>query len=318
MNTLSRLKNFPISFFSVVMGLTGFTIGLQKAVVLYGLPTELPTFFLGLSSTIFLTIALGYSLKLWFSCDEVKKEFNHPIKINFFPTISISLLLLSVAFLPINPEISRYLWYTGTILHFIITVKIIGAWMHRDTFKIHQMSPAWFIPAVGNILVPVAGVSLANPEISWFFFSVGLCFWIILLTVFFNRMFFHESLTEKLLPTLFIVIAPPAIGFISYVKLTGGIDSFSKILYYFALFLALLMLSQLTIHYKIRYYLSWWAYSFPLAAISIASVLMYHETKMSCYKNIFSFFMTLLSLLIVLLIYKTVRAIINKEICVED
>jgi tellurite resistance protein len=300
------------------MGLTGFTIGLQKAAALYGLSTLLPLFFLGLSVTLFLTITALYLFKMWFFFDEVKKEFNHPIKINFFPTISISMLLLSVAFLSINAEVSWYLWSIGTILHFILTVKIIGAWMHRDTFKTHQMSPAWFIPAVGNILVPIAGISHANPEISWFFFSVGLCFWIILLTVFFNRMFFFESLTEKLLPTLFIVIAPPAIGFISYVKLTGGIDSFSKILYYFALFLALLMLSQLTIHYKIRYYLSWWAYSFPLAAISIASVLMYHETKMSCYIYLFSFFMALLSLLIALLIYKTVRAIMNKEICTED
>lgn len=318
MNSLSRLKNFPISFFSIVMGLTGFTIGLQKAVAIYSLPTVLPTFFLGLSTTIFTIVVLGYFLKLWLAFDEVKNEYNHPIKINFFPTFSISLLLLSIAFLSLNSEISKYLWYVGTIAHLILTIKIIGMWMHRDIFKTHHMSPAWFIPAVGNILVPIAGMTHANPEISWFFFSIGLWFWTILLTIFFNRMFFFESLTQKLLPTLFIIIAPPAIGFISYFKLVGEIDSFSKILYYFALFLAILMLSQLTVHYKIKYYLSWWAYSFPLAAISISSALMYHETKINSYKYLFSFFMTLLSLLITLLIYKTVLAIVNKEICTED
>jgi tellurite resistance protein len=318
MDKTSRIKNFPVSFFSVVMGLAGLAIALQKAVDIFNIPKVIPLYALYFSVVVFCVIALFYLLKILLSRHEVIAEFNHPVKINFFPTFSISLLLLSVAFLPVSLDISRYFWYSGTILHFIITLLIIGTWMHHDKFKITHMNPSWFIPAVGNILIPVAGVTHAHSELSWFFFSFGLFFWIILLTIFFYRIFFHEALTEKLIPTLFILIAPPAVGFISYFKLAGEINDFSRILYYFAAFLTVLMATQLKIHSKIKYYLSWWAYSFPLAAISIATALMYHETKIIVYKYIFLVLLTSLALLVLLLLFKTISAIINRQICVEE
>ena len=140
------------------------------------------------------------------------------------------------------------------------------------------MNPSWLIPAVGNILVPVAGVSHVSPEISWFFYSIGLILWIVLLAIFFNRIIFHKPLPERLLPTLFILIAPPSVAFLSYVKLTGFINEFTRILYYFALFLVALLCSQLKMFWKIKFYLSWWAYSFPISAVTIASIVMFHET----------------------------------------
>ena len=147
---------------------------------------------------------------------------------------------------------------------------------------------------------------------------MGLIFWIILLIIFFNRIIFHSPLPEKLLPTLFILIAPPAVGFISFVKLTGEISAFSKILYYFGLFLVFLLFAQIKIFKKIKFYLSWWAYSFPIAAITIASILMFHEAGISSFKYIALVFFGILNLIIILLIIKTSIAILKKEICVEE
>lgn len=48
--------------------------------------------------------------------------------------------------------------------------------------------PAWFIPVVGNIIVPLAGVRFAPAEVSWFFFSIGLVFWIVLLAIVMYRL----------------------------------------------------------------------------------------------------------------------------------
>jgi len=50
-------------------------------------------------------------------------------------------------------------------------------------------------------------------------FAVGFILWCVLFTVIMNRIIFHNPLPQKLLPTLFILIAPPAIGFISYTTL---------------------------------------------------------------------------------------------------
>ncbi len=313
-----RIKNFPVSFFSIIMGLAGFTISLQKGVEIINLNKIFGNVFLFLTFLIFIILGFFYILKIIKYPREIKKEFYHPIKINFFPTISIGLLLLSIAFLSVNILASKYLWIIGTSMHLFFSLKIISIWIQDKKFKIEHMNPSWFIPAVGNMLIPISGVLHAGLGLSWFFFSVGLFFWIILLIIFFNRIFFHEPLTEKLLPTLFILIAPPAVGFISYFKLTGTIDNFSIVLFNFALFLTLLLFFQFKMFKKIKYYLSWWAYSFPLASISIAATLMYHQSGFIFYKYLYICLLIILSILIILLSYKTILNIIRKNICIEE
>ena len=315
-----RIRNFPISFFSIVMGLAGITISFQKAIDIIQLPKIVFLISLLITLFIFSIISVLYILKLVTSFEEVKNEFNHPIKINFFPTVSISLLLLSVALNSVDISFSEYLCYIGTWWHFIFTLSIINTWMHeKNRFQIHHMNPSWFIPAVGNILIPVAGINYLSTEINWFFFSLGLFFWIILLVIFFYRIIFHESMTEKMIPTLFILIAPPAIAFVSYFKLTGVLNDFSKILFSFAVFMNILVFSQINVFLRIKnYHLSLWAYSFPLAAMSIATALMYHETHFLFYKYMYTSLLSILLLVVVFLIIRTLVAIKSKVICIEE
>jgi tellurite resistance protein len=314
----NRTKDFPITFYSMVMAFTGCTISLQKASEFLSFPSILSFIFLILSTTLFILITAIYIVKILQYPASVMKEFESPVKINFFPTFSVSLLLLSAAFLPVNIAVSKYLWIVGAFFHFVFTLVIINTWMHQDRFLITHMNPSWFIPAVGNILVPIAGVIHAPNDVSWFFFSCGLFFWFILLAIVFYRVIFHEPIVAKLLPTLFILIAPPAVGFVSYYKLSGEIGDFGKMLYFFSLFLSLLLFSQLRIFRKIKFFLSYWAYVFPLAAMSIASSVMFHGTNLAAYKYFHFFFLVLILILISIFVYKTCVAVYRKEICAED
>ncbi len=313
-----RIKYFPVSFFSMILGMVGFTIAFQKVEQILQAPIHFSLYILILTLVFFVFISIIYLVKIIRFKDDVKNEFNHPVKLSFFPTFSISLLLLSIAFLPINMFISKYLWIFGIIIHFFFTIKIISIWIQHTKFEITHMNPAWFIPAVGNILVPVVGVSHFSFELSWFFFSVGLFFWITLFIIFFNRIIFHNPLHDKLLPTFFILIAPPAIGFISLVKLVGEVNEFSKILYYFGLFIFFILFAQINLFKKIKFYISWWAYSFPMAAITIASILMFHETNIEMFKYLSWILFSILNIIIILLLIKTTIAISKKEICIEE
>lgn len=318
MNNEGFLKHFPISFFSMILGLAGTTIAYQRAEKFLHLPFGISDYLIFLTVGLFVLLLVVYATKIIKYPTSVKEEFFHPIKISFFPTLSISFLLLSITFLGISFELARMLWWIGAIGHFVFTITIISIWIQHTKFEIKHMNPAWFIPAVGNLLVPVAGVSFASVEISWFFFSVGIMFWVVLLVILFNRIIFHSPLAERMLPTLFILIAPPAIGFISLVKLTGGITDPAKIMYYLGLFFAILLLAQAKMFLRVKYYLSWWAYSFPLAAITISSTLMYHETKIAFYYAAATFFLVLLSVAVIIISIATIKAISRREICVEE
>ncbi len=318
MTEANRLVNFKISFFAVIMGLSGFTVAWQKAEGLLSWPGYLSAFLLGLTTLLFLLIVTLYLLKAIKYPYSLRAEFDHPVSLSFFPTITISMLLLSIAYLEVWPVFSQVLWVVAAPAHLLFSLVILSIWMRQTKFEIHHFSPAWMIPVVGNLLVPLAGLRFAPADISWFYFSFAIIFWLIFFTIFIYRLFFHHPLPDKLLPTLFILIAPPAVGFIAYVKLSGGVDNFARILYFLALFLILFLLVQLPMFARLKFFLSWWAYSFPLAAATIATALMLSETGLVVYRLVFLGLLFLLSGLILLLATLTVRHIIRREICLEE
>nr|WP_243651358.1 SLAC1 anion channel family protein [Thiobaca trueperi] len=314
--TPSRLEHFPISFFAMVMGMSGLTIGWEKAQYILSLDLKVTPWLLGTTSALFVVLALMYTAKLVFKRQAVVAELRHPVKLNFFPTISISLLLLSAAFLPLLPDLALGLWLAGTSLHLVFTLYVVNIWMHHEHFQIQHMNPAWFIPAVGNVIVPVAGVPLGYADVSWFFFSVGMLFWILLMTIIFYRVLFHTPIDERLLPTLFILIAPPAVGFIAYSRLMPELDPFARMLYFSGLFLTLLLFTQAKRFLRLKFFLSWWAYSFPLAAISIATLVMSERSGMVFYQYLGLGLLALLTLIISILLVRTLISVWRGTICV--
>jgi tellurite resistance protein len=317
-NQQSRLANMPVSFFSIVMGWTGFAIALQKVVDQGVVGYWLTTAALVVSSIFFGLLLIGYITKIVIYPQSFKKEFKDPVKINFIPTISISFLLQSIAYLSINKQLSMWLWFFGVVLQFILSVLIIGSWVWRQTITVVHFSPAWFIPAVGNMLIPVAGVSYMHEDISWFFFSIGVLFWLILMVVFFYRIFFHPAISAKLLPTFFILIAPPSVITISLFKLTGELSIAAKMSYFISLFIFILLLVHIKMFVSSNFYLSWWAYSFPLSALTIASSVMYHSTLYPIYFVVAVFMLIMTMFLVTLLSYKTTQAILRKNICNQE
>ena len=315
---LGRLQNFPISFFAIIMGLSGFTIAWEKAAHLMQIPVFFDSLFAWGTLLVFLVISGLYIKKILFYPEAVTAELKHPVKLSFFPAVSISLLLISVVMMNRAETLSHVSWFFGVLFHFVLFLYVLNSWMHHEHYQTAHISPAWFIPAVGNVLVPITGMHFGYVETSWFFFSIGIIFWVILFSIFFNRILFHNPMPKHLVPTLFILIAPPAVGFIAYVKLNGGLDNFAHILYYIALFLTLSLFTQIKQFTSLPFFLSWWAYSFPISAITIASFLMYSLTKNIMFASIGGILLAILSGIIALLIFKTYKAITMKKVCVES
>lgn len=314
----ARLTNFPVSAFAVILGLSGFVIAVHKVEHTFHCGFYISPLFLAVDTALFVALTVIYTVKWFKAPTAVKADFTHPVRINFIPAFSISLLLLSIAFMPISAPLSKILWISGTLLHILLTLKVVGFWIRHEKINIKQMNPAWFIPVVGFIIIPVAGTAHFHPELSLPFFTIGLFFWLILSAIFFNRAFFHHPLTEKLLPTLFILIAPAAVASISLFRLTGEVTAFGKGLYYISLFFLLLMLSMHSLFSKIRFYLSWWAYTFPLSAVVISSLLLYNKTGQLPFAYIGGILFAGLTLLILTLFWKTATAVRRKEICIEE
>lgn len=312
-----KLQHFPITAYAVVMGLSGLSIVLGKFYHMQWAPKFFYDSILFFSFALFLVITFLYGLKTIRHPEEVKADFRHRIRVNFFSAISISFILLAIGFMTYWPFLSLTLWWTGTILHTYFMLHTIRYWVQHN-FEIQFMNPAWFIPVVGNILIPVAGVEYMPKAFSFIYFAIGFFFWIILFAIFLNRAIFHHQLPQKFIPTLFILIAPPAVGFIAYIRIAQSWDSFAMFMLFIAYFFVVLLIFLYKSFRNLQFFLSWWAFTFPLMAITIASIVAYQISAIPVYKYV-SFILLVLALFSVLMVgWKTINKITKGEICIEE
>lgn len=310
---MEKLKNFPIMFYAMIMGLCGLALSYQKLMVFYGLPAAvLDTLKYGITA-LFLLISLLYVIKLVRFFDKVKAEFNHPIKISFFATLSISMLLLAALWHD-NDMLYQTFFRIGLVLQTLITFVVVSAWFERD-IPIKMLNSAWFIPIVGNLIVPIA--YQGNSEFLWYYFSVGMFFWFALFAIIFYRTIFHEKMAKKFMPTFFILIAPPSIAFLDYVKMVE-LDNFAVFLINVALFFTFLMLFLYKNFLKLPFFMSWWAFTFPMAAITIALTRMYGLSQQAIYLNLAVICFCILIFFILLVGIYTVKNIFNGSIFADE
>lgn len=314
----SRLEHMPVTFHAILMGLFGLTLALHAASRNTPWTEDLSHIVMWAGIAAFVAISGMYLLKAVRFPRAVVAEWHHPVKLAFFPTISISLLLLATAMWTPYPEVARVVWVIGASGQGILTLSVINGWISHRAFEVGHLNPAWFIPAVGNVVVPVAGAPMGYTEISWLFFSAGLMFWLVLLVLVFNRLIFHNPLPGKLFPTMVILIAPPAVGFVSYYRLVGELDTFGIILANLAYVFAAIVLFELPKLRKMPFALSWWALTFPLAALSIGSFLYGALRESAAHVAIGQAVLIALGLVVVGLLLRTGLAILRGEICVPE
>ena len=314
---LNRLQHFPIMMFAIIMGLSGLTIVFQKAEEILGLKLNIGYILAEIDMVLFVSILIIYIVKMIKYFSEVKDEFSHPVRINFFAASAISFLLISIVYHPINKEIAYYTFIVGTAMQTFFTFYTINFWINKN-MEINHSNPAWFIPIVGNVLVPVAGSGFVDVNLLMYYYSIGLFFWIVLTSILINRIIFHHQLAVKFIPTLFIFIAPPAVAFIAYIKMFGEYDIFASILYNLSLFFSFLLFFMYKNFVNIKFFISWWAFTFPLAAVTIASMLAYKMTSIIVFSYFSYLFMFITTVVVILVAFRTIQHMFRKEICIAE
>jgi len=313
-----RLMYLPISSFAMVMGLTGLAIGWQILACQLLIVAPISQLIGGFAAVAFLAMLVVTVVKGVNHGHRVKSEWQHPVKLNFFPAISISLLLQSVYWHHSQPMAAVMLWWCGALLQLVFTVAVVSRWQVRKQLTLEQSIPVRFIPAVGNIIVPITGVALGYQAISWTYFVLGLFFWVVLFAMVIARALSKYSLPEHLKPVLFILLAPPSVGFIAYTQLVGELDFFAKIMYAIAFIILLMLLFRVKMFLRLPFVLSSWAFSFPLAAFTIANFRLAMLTDMSEWRWFAGGLLVFCTMVIGWLLVNTYRAYQRENFCVPE
>lgn len=313
----NKLRYFPTALFASVMGLSGVTVALRQYEEMTDLAAIGSNLFLILAVLMFIVNLGVLIMRIVNFPEDIHAELKHPVKMNFYGAVSISFLMMGLVLYDMSELLSLFVWGIGALLQLLLTLYLLTRLMWTLEFKLEQFNPVWFLPIVGNIVVPLAGVYHVGSEINWMFFSLGLIFTIFYFTFFFNRMFFHGPLPPMLRPTVFILLAPPAIAVMSFYNLTGEVNTLTYVLYGFVFYLGLLLLVQIRGFLSVPFFVSWWAMLFPTAAVTNASFIMYEATDLLVLKWLLHIQILGLIALAFYLLFKTFQLIKEKKLCVE-
>lgn len=272
---MSPIACLPVGFFGAAMGLSGLCVAWRLAAVLFGLPLFIAEAIGFLAVLAFLLIAAGYVAKLAFYPARVAAEWNHPVIGPLFSTIPISLLLLPIVLRPYAPGLATLIWILGAASMAGFTTYIVARWLTRQP-AIDHAAPTWFVPVIGALNIPAAGMFHDVPAVHQFYLlavGIGFVFAFVLFTLVFARLVFRPPMPAPLTPSLAILMAPFGVGFIGYTQTIENIDLFASMLLACGLFMVIVLLPVLVrAARRPPFRLSWWALSFPLASVVVSSL----------------------------------------------
>jgi tellurite resistance protein len=260
-------RPIPLASFGSVMGIEGLGLAWRVAAHAGGAPAFIGESLLACGAALFVILA-GLWLRGSLSHpQELRVETHVAITASYLGAIVISTSLLAAAAVPYSRPTAYVLWGLAAAGGAGLLIALLGRWIEFGV-KDFELTPAIFIPAVGNATTVYAAVALGQKEIAWVSFSFALLCWLTLGPIVTYRLLVNEPrLPKKMAPQLAVLVSSPAVLASAWYALVGP-DAVFKILAFKALFFALLTLRLWRIGWGERYNVAMWGWTFPAAALA--------------------------------------------------
>ncbi len=314
MGLAERIRGMSVAWFSFNLATSALVLSsyaLGEAAGIHQLVTLAEILAL-INTVVYVVIAAAFAAKVAMVGREVWEALRHPVRGPFMTAISISTMLLALDWGVVlgDPTVASVFFYAGMLLHTLFFIVILTSFTLHEGVEIHAMNPGWYMPAVGNVLVPYIGGVLAAKGVPvprsllGVYLGTGVILWLALFAIWLYRSIFHNPPPARLVAATWINLAPPAVAPMAYEAILGlmprsyheaitalsgvhtalakAYEAFFDMFYYTFWGVAGLLLPVIlavTAYYvkrgEMEFAESWWAFVFPVAAYSISTIHLY-------------------------------------------
>lgn len=302
------IRHFPVTMLGGALGLCGLGLAWRLASETLGFPPVVYKLLLGFGVGYTIAVLALYAAKAVRHWDHVMEDFRHPVRGNFLSAGPLGLMLISYGFSSSFPILSGWLWVGSAVASIVLGALIMDSWI-KSEHSMDKITPAVFIPTVGMLIGPVTGADLGYDLFCWLLLGAGAFSWMALLPVTLSRLFFHGFMSPPLRPSIFVLIAPPALIAIALTRMDGGyMDNVARMLTGMALFTFLFVMAGWRKHKELPFCLPWWGYTFPISALSSACFYFYDSSGQNVVAVLAVFLLAMTSLVTGLVTVKTLIA----------
>lgn len=271
MQIYMKISSVSFDLFSSVMGITGLGLAWRIASVTYAIPAWPGETLIATGLLTFFILILCQLLRLvrWHS--PLRDEWRSRSRRNFFCAATISGFLLSSGVMPYSLKAACLLWIAAMCAQLFFLVCTFRRWV-IDELEVHEISPVWLIPMVGNASPSFAGLALGFPGISkMMLFSAILCWALFMPLILWRIVFVRPSTPFTAMPGLAIMVSAPAVISVALTTLYGGMTEAALFMAWTALFFAIILLS-LWRRMVPPFTRGWWGFTFPSTALASALI----------------------------------------------
>ncbi len=267
------LKHLAPNVFAMVMGLAGLSLAWGRAEPLLGDMAGAGALVLAaLAALVFVALAVLSWLRWQRYPEALAADLKHPVRHAFIATLPVSIILLATAGVSLlgTSDWLAALWWVGSLAQFGVTLWVLSRWLSPDKAQALSwpaLTPVMIVPVVGNVLAPLAGVSLGAGAWAAAQFGIGLLLWPVVLTLLMVRIAVHGLWPDRLLPATFITVAPPAVVGSATLQL-GGPAVLAWMCWGIALFFVLWSFQIARRMLAQPFSFGFWSMGFPLAAFA--------------------------------------------------
>jgi len=349
-NLISR---FTPVWFATVLGFGGLALSTTLVAKIFRVAWLLPIakFLVYFNFILFLYLFSIWLLKAFFYPKAFIGELKHQVVAGFHALMPAAMIMVAINFSKLGKEfslwryqgISVWFWAIGAAFEFTLLTVIIYFLITNEEMHINFINGGWLVPPVAALLTPIAGLKITEffsslsviksvLWINYFFFGTGIFVFFLIAVALFSKLFFFEKLDPGVFPSLWIILVPFSLMAISlslFVKETGNLvlPLFKNALVAIALLVnpfligtalwLIILLLALTYHYfkriKLPYGTGWWAFVFPTASVSIASLNQASILKDSFFAGCGLVVYLLLVVIATVVSLRTLKAFVSKK-----
>jgi tellurite resistance protein len=265
-----KTRAIPLASFTSVMGIAGLGLAWRVASQVEHVPSGVGEVLLAVAATVFIVLLVAWIARSVTHSQELRTESNVAITASYFGTITISCSLLAAGAIPYSKLAATALWAVAAFGGAGLLIYLLGHWIERG-IPAYELTPALFLPVVGNAAAVYAAVPLGYTDIAWASFSFAVLCWLTLGPIITFRLLVAEPrLPRKLAPQLGILVSSPAVMASAWYLLTLDGGPVFKVLMFKAVFFALLTIRLWKVAWGEPFNVAMWGYTFPAAALAAA------------------------------------------------
>ncbi|OMO80952.1 C4-dicarboxylate transporter/malic acid transport protein [Corchorus olitorius] len=304
------LLRFPIGCFGICLGLS------SQAVLWRALSTSPATKFLHITPLINLflwiialavlvSVSITYLFKCIYYFEAVKREYFHPVRVNFFFAPWVVCMFLAIGVPPmLAPEkLHPAIWCAFMGPYFFLELKIYGQWLSGGKRRLCKVAnPSSHLSVVGNFVGAILAAKVGWIEPAKFLWSVGFAHYLVVFVTLYQRLPTSEALPKELHPVYSMFIAAPSAASIAWGSIYGEFDGCARTCFFIALFLYVSLVVRINFFTGFRFSVAWWSYTFPMTTASVATI-KYAEAAPSVFSKTLALSLSFMSSTMVALLF---------------